>query len=197
MAATRNLTYLIATSMDGFVAAPDGDTSMFDADQAYLDLLIRTWPETLPAPALEEFGLAPSKGVFETVIMGWTTYAVGYDIGLIDPYPGLDTYVCTRRHLGADVGSRVTLTDTDPVELIRSLKSVQTATGDIWLCGGPELAGVLRDEIDRVILKVNPVALGDGIPLFGTGTAALTRFQIESSRTVGRSVAIQQFERVP
>lgn len=38
---------------------------------------------------------------------------------------------------------------------------------DIWLCGGAQLAGQLLDGIDEFQFKVNPVLLGDGIPVIG------------------------------
>ncbi|WP_248958442.1 dihydrofolate reductase family protein [Sphaerisporangium perillae] len=41
---------------------------------------------------------------------------------------------------------------------------------DIWLVGGGELAGVLYGEIDRVIVKLSPLTIGSGIPLFGRTT---------------------------
>jgi dihydrofolate reductase len=37
---------------------------------------------------------------------------------------------------------------------------------DIWLCGGAHLAASLVDEINESILKINPILLGAGIPLF-------------------------------
>lgn len=54
---------------------------------------------------------------------------------------------------------------------MRELK--QESGKAIWLCGGGELAGVLfkADLIDRLIVKLNPVLFGTGIPLF----AAVTR----------------------
>ncbi len=48
----------------------------------------------------------------------------------------------------------VELVGTDPVEKIRELK--QKDGEDIWLCGGGELAGLLRPEIDRPIVKLSP-----------------------------------------
>ena len=38
----------------------------------------------------------------------------------------------------------------------------------IWLCGGPVLATALIDEIDHVILKVNPFLMGRGRSLFAS-----------------------------
>lgn len=37
---------------------------------------------------------------------------------------------------------------------------------DIWLIGGAELAGALYAEIDQLILKMAPLTIGAGIPLF-------------------------------
>ena len=191
----RGLTYLIAVSMDGFVAAPDGDTAAFAPDPDYLQMLIENWPETLPAPALEALGVSAANRVFDTVIMGWNTYAVGYAAGLIDPYPSLRTVVCTRRHLDENVGDRVELTDVDPVDVVRSLKADPEADSDVWLCGGPRLAAQIIDEIDEVVLKVNAVVLGQGMPLFDVSQPTADRFSLRSSTPVGMGVAVQHFTR--
>ena len=50
------------------------------------------------------------------------------------------------------------------------LKAEQSGL-DIWLCGGGALAATLIDEIDELRLKVNPLVLGDGIPLIGAAAA--------------------------
>jgi dihydrofolate reductase len=55
----------------------------------------------------------------------------------------------------------------DPVEFVRRLRS-EDGLG-IWLCGGGRLAAQLRDEIDELIVKINPLVLGSGIPLFADG----------------------------
>ena len=38
---------------------------------------------------------------------------------------------------------------------------------DIWLVGGGTLASTLRSEIDELIIKLGPVTLEAGIPLWG------------------------------
>ncbi|MFE6098867.1 dihydrofolate reductase family protein [Streptomyces laurentii] len=57
----------------------------------------------------------------------------------------------------------------DPVETVRALKRQDGK--DIWLMGGAELASSLYAEIDALILKVGPLTIGDGIPLFSRKAA--------------------------
>jgi len=52
----------------------------------------------------------------------------------------------------------------DPVGHVRDLKR-HDGLG-VWLCGGSTLAGELQAEIDELVVKINPVVAGDGLPLF-------------------------------
>ncbi|PDY44681.1 hypothetical protein COL30_30325 [Bacillus pseudomycoides] len=58
------------------------------------------------------------------------------------------------------------------------LRKANTPKREIWLCGGGQLAGSLFDHelIDTLILKVNPVMIGEGISLFGSSKK---QFQLE------------------
>lgn len=40
---------------------------------------------------------------------------------------------------------------------------------DIWLAGGPTLAASLLHELDRIIVKTYPVAMGEGRALLRSG----------------------------
>ena len=67
----------------------------------------------------------------------------------------------------------------DPIEKVRELK--QEDGKDIWLCGGGKLAAAVEPEIDELRIKLNPVAIGTGIPLFD-GEFAPQRFRLADSR---------------
>ncbi|MFH9663471.1 dihydrofolate reductase family protein, partial [Streptomyces sp. NPDC017248] len=88
---------------------------------------------------------------------------LGLDAGITDAYPHLRHYVFSRT-LTKSPDAAVEVISTDPLEKVRELKT-QDGKG-IWLVGGAELAGALYPEIDELVLKVNPVTIGAGIPLF-------------------------------
>lgn len=71
----------------------------------------------------------------------------------------------------------VVLVKSDAADYIRDLK--QEGNGKLWLCGGGQLAGSLIEHklIDKLVLKVNPLMLGSGIPLFGNASPRL-RFEL-------------------
>lgn len=52
---------------------------------------------------------------------------------------------------------------------------------DIWLCGGGSLASLLFQAIDELILKVHPILLGSGIPLFSS-VIQLTYLELTNSK---------------
>lgn len=168
----RKLVYFIAVSIDGFIAGPDGSDptgpdGFWPVGQDYVKHLAETYPETLPAPAREALGVTAEGTHFDTVLEGRRTYMIGVDAGLPNAYPHLRHFVFSRT-LTESPDPGVELVASDPVEKVRELKR-EDGKG-IWLCGGGELAGVLRDEIDRLVVKVGPLTLGSGTPLFSQKT---------------------------
>ncbi len=186
----RELTYLVAVSLDGFIAAPDGDFSAIALEGDHLEMLARDLPDTLPGALLDAWGISAHGATFDTVLMGWSTYEVGLREGIAEPYPHLREVVVSARHTPpSDAVQHVT---GDPAATVRALKAEQ-GTG-IWLCGGGVLASALREEIDRLVLKVSPVVLGRGIPLFADAPAPMP-FALERSTPYGSGVVVNEYRR--
>lgn len=187
----RTLTYYVATTLDGCIAGPDGSFDAFATEGDHIDAIVRDYTETLPAPALDALGLTPTNERFDTVLMGWNTYAAGLP-HVDDPYPHLRQYVFSRRHRRA--GASAIVTAEKPAEVVRSLKAEPDGSG-IWLCGGAQLAGALIDEIDELVLKVNPILFGAGIPLVTGAAFDPSAFERTDSRAYDSGVVITSYRR--
>lgn len=188
----RELVYYVAVSLDGRIAAPDDTFDAFPVVGDHIDMILRDWTDTLPQIGLDALGLEADGSRFGAVVMGWNTYAAGLS-ATDDPYPHLDQHVLTRTHLDADVPASISLTDRDPVELVRELKQGDGA--DVWLAGGGLLASQLINEIDRLVLKVNPIVLGDGKSLF-SGPYDARSFGLVDSTRYDSGVVINEYVRV-
>lgn len=142
----RKLKYHCATSLDGYVADKDGRFDGFMMEGPH----VADFVESLPT-----YGVA---------LMGRKTYELGLRAGVTNPYPFLKSYVFSRT-LAESPDPEVTLVRDRAAEVVRELKT--QGGKDIWLVGAGELAATLfaADLIDELTLKVNPILLGDGIPL--------------------------------
>lgn len=171
-AGMRRLTYLVAVTLDGFIAGldradPTGPDGFWPLTPDYVEHLVAAFPETLPGAARTALGLTGPGGSFDTALMGRGTYQIGLDAGVVDPYPHLRSIVFSRTLPGSpgSPGTTVEMDPGDPVERVRALKA-EPGLG-LWLVGGGVLAGTLYDEIDDLILKIAPITTGAGVPLFG------------------------------
>ncbi|MFC7026540.1 dihydrofolate reductase family protein [Halomicroarcula sp. GCM10025324] len=146
-------TLYIATSVDGYVATPDGGVEWLDAFQ--------TDAESDVTRSYEAF--------YETVdclVMGSTTYE--QILGFGDwPYDDRPTYVVTSRDLPLATAA-VELVDGDLDALVTDLKRQYD---HVWLVGGAQLARAFfaLEQVDRLRLTLAPVLLGEGIRLFEDG----------------------------
>ncbi len=176
-----SLVYYIATTADGFIARPDGDTSEFPMDPAFLAHIMDTYPETLPAP-FRTGPLTPAGNRrFGSVLMGRHTYAVGLGAGLASPYPTLRQFVFASKRLEG-AADDVTVVSEQAVDHVRRLKADETR--DIWLCGGSQLAATLFEAglVDEIILKINPLLFGSGMPLLARSIPPLSLETRKSTR---------------
>lgn len=142
----RRLCGYMGTSLDGFVAKPDGS----------LDWLTK-YGESVKelGPLYDEF-MKP----ISCVITGRKTldFVVGAVSSTDEIYPGKKVHVVTHR----DLPFRDERFATIQGDLVQALEKID---GDIYV-DSPSAINQLWDHLDSLILTICPIALGAGIPLF-------------------------------
>ncbi|GAB6902168.1 dihydrofolate reductase family protein [Kineosporia succinea] len=186
----REVTYYVATSLDGRIAAPDGAWDAFPMEGDHMQALMHEYTDTIPTHIQQMLGLTATNTLFDTVLMGWNTYTPALKEGIDSPYQHLRQVIASRRPRVVPDGLEVTA---EPVRRLRELKDDDG--GGIWVAGGGTLAGAVLDEIDRLVLKINPVVLGDGIPLFGGIGYAPTAFERVAVRPFESGVMLAEYVR--
>jgi dihydrofolate reductase len=161
----RRVRYQVATSLDGYIAGPNGefDWIVMDPDVDFAALFAQ----------------------FDTLVMGRKTFLTTVQQGGGGTMPGVDVVVFSQTLRQADYPD-VSIVNTDPAERVRALKA--TAGKDIWLFGGGELFRTLLAAglVDTVEPAVVPVLLGDGIPMLPS-TASRTKLTLTTHRLYPKS----------
>lgn len=171
----------IAASLDGYIARPDGN----------LD-----WLVNLPNPGNTDHGYADFLSSIGTTIMGRKTYEVVLGFDMEWPYQGIQSYVVT-----SDKNLDIPTPDTEVLsgDLIAGVQSMKMESGkDIWLIGGGKLITFFLNHslIDRMIISVIPVILGEGIPLFPDNPKG-SIWKLEEAVTYSTGVVSLIYERNP
>ncbi|MDA8099875.1 MAG: dihydrofolate reductase family protein [Nitrospiraceae bacterium] len=140
----RKIILYIATSIDGYIARPDGGIDWLFTDQDY--------------------GYREFFSTIDTVVMGRKTYEQALAFGAY-PYAGTEGYVYSRTRSGR-AGEQARFVSGDPAALAAQLRA--RSGKNIWLVGGAKVveAFMAADLIDDYVISVHPVVLGSGIPLF-------------------------------
>ncbi|WP_336921840.1 dihydrofolate reductase family protein [Aquipuribacter sp. SD81] len=146
-----------ATSIDGFIADPDGSLAWLFAVEGGED----------PDEALFPSGAS-------VLVEGSTTYEwiLREEDVLAHPekwqgfHGDRPTFVFTHRDLPVPTGADVRFVRGPVADVLPRLREA-AGDGDIWVVGGGDLAGQFLDAgaLDEVALSVAPVALGGGAPL--------------------------------
>lgn len=182
----RQLTYFVASTLDGFIAGPDGSWDFFPIEGEHQEDITARYPESLPTHVRSAIGVDPANIGFDAVIMGRATYQPALDIGVTSPYAHLKQYVVSRS-ITQSQDPAVEIVQSDPVGRVRELKTEEGK--GIWLCGGGNLAYQLLPEIDRLVLKLYPIVIGSGIPLFA-GEFHPYHFALTDRTVYGNGVAL-------
>lgn len=160
----RRLRYQVATSLDGYIAGPNGE---FD------------WIAQDP-----DINFAELFAAFDTAVMGRKTFEVVRQ-QTDGTMPGLAVVVYSRTLRPADYPN-VTVINSDPVEHVRSLKAKDGK--DIWLFGGGTLFRTFVEAgvVDTVETAIIPVLLGSGVPIM-PGPYLKTRLALVTQRLYPKS----------
>lgn len=152
----------IATSIDGFIAKPDGNLE---------------WLTSFPPPQKGDYGYSDLLQSIEATIMGRKTYEEIIGFGMTWPYKEYDSYVVTSDTNYLIKSENTFAVNGDLKDFILTRK--KKAQKDIWLIGGGQLVTKFINEkiLDKMIITIIPKILGEGIPLF-PGKPAETNWKL-------------------
>jgi dihydrofolate reductase len=171
----RRLIYYVACSVDGFIAHADGSHDAFFGRDT-------------------DFDFAATLSDYDVVLMGRKTYDLSRRLGHSTDSQKAN-YVFSRT-MQASPDPNVEIIAENMVELVRELK--QGEGKGIWLVGGADIASTLLAEhlIGEIILKVNPVLFGSGIPLF-SGVIPETELELLDSRVYRNGYLVLRYRVKP
>ncbi len=156
----RKVKYLVASTLDGFIARLDGsvDWLFIDGTDYGMDEFFKLIDAVLLGRKTYEFALRhsskPKRKDKSKKVEGDTSSD-----------SGMKNYVFSSA-MKNPLDNGVKIVSENAGEFVRNLKS--EAGKDIWLMGGGELARSLLAEnvVDEICLNVHPILLGTGLPLF-------------------------------
>jgi dihydrofolate reductase len=139
----RRVRYVVAMSLDGYIAGPNGEVDWITTDPDF------------------DFGELFSQ--FDTLLVGRRTFETMVKAGRAVT-PGMKTFVFSRTLQASDYPG-VDIVTGKPEKTITALRA--TPGKDIWLFGGGLLFRSLAAAglVDAVEAAVMPVLLGGGTPL--------------------------------
>ncbi len=145
----------IATSVDGFIAKPDGDIEWL-RNPEYADV---------PFNGLEydEF-----ISTVDAIVMGRNSYEKVQTFGFW-PYENVPVIALTSRKMDIpeELREKIQIENLAPAQLIEKLE--REGYTHLYIDGGKTIQGFLKDGfIDEITITRIPILLGTGIPLFGS-----------------------------
>lgn len=160
----RELRYSVASSLDGYIAGPNGEYDWIAVDP--------------------EIDFAAMYASFSGIVMGRRSYEVFTATGGGEG-PPLPTYVYSRT-LAEGERDGVTFAR-DAVSHVRALKAAEGGK-PLWLWGGGELFRQLAGAglVDGVEVAIVPVVLGGGLPLMATPGSRL-QLRLRSHRVYAQT----------
>jgi dihydrofolate reductase len=161
----------IATSLDGYIARPDGDLGWLTS-----------------AEGLGDTGYESFMAGIDVLVMGRSTYekVLTFDSW---PYDGRKVFVLSTRLATTD--DRIAVYASLP-ELVEAI--VATGAGRVYVDGGKVIQSFLRAGlVHEMTITRAPVLLGEGLPLFGP-TGHYVSLRHRETRVLGAGFVQSTYE---
>lgn len=149
----KKIILYIATSLDGFIAKKDGSIDFLDPANKS--------GEDFGNERKDDYGYNEFYSSIGTIVMGHTTFKqVGDTKEFEEYYKDKPVFVFSRKP--KTQMKNVTFVHEDIKDFVKKLES------DTWLVGGASLLNEFLKNglVDKFIITIFPVLLGEGIPLF-------------------------------
>jgi len=152
MTSKRKIIVYITTSVDGYIARPDGDVAWLDR----------------PRPK-GNYGMGEFFKSIDTILWGRKTHSKGIEMGMEKRMAsgfgaGIQNYVFSRQAQESKVAGFKFVSE--PIKAFT--QGLRKKRGkNIWMMGGGEIIASFLDEgeIDEFNIRVIPILIGEGIPL--------------------------------
>ncbi len=142
----------IATSLDGFIARPDGD----------IDWLMAASTPDDP----NDYGYADFMSSVDVLVMGRNSFEKVLTFGEWPYEKRVVVMSHSRKEIPADLNGKVDLFSGTLQELVAKLQS--EGVKKVYVDGGKLIQSFLQEGlIDDMIITQIPILIGEGIPLFG------------------------------
>jgi dihydrofolate reductase len=180
MTSKRKIIVYITTSVDGYIARPDGDVAWLDR----------------PRPK-GNYGMGEFFKSIDTILWGRKTYSKGIEMGMEKGMAsgfgaGIQNYVFSRQAQESKVAGFKFISE--PIKAFaQGLRKMRGK--DIWIMGGGEIIASFLDEgeIDEFRINAVPMLIGEGIPLIQP-RHRLIRLKLLSSKEFSDGVVSRHYQ---
>ncbi len=174
----RRLRYGVATSLDGFIAGPNGEYDWI-----------------VPDPTMDWAALWAQ---FDILLMGRRTYEIALTRRNLFSGSG-QQWIVVSRTLKPEDNPGITILGSGIAGAVAALKTQPglQPQKDIWLFGGGVLFRSMLDAglVDAIDLSVMPVLLGSGVPLLPEGRRQTLR--LDTSKVLPSGILMLKYSVQP
>lgn len=170
----------IATSLDGFIATPDGGVD---------------WLDEIPNPDQSDFGYGEFISHIDAILMGRNSFEKVLTFG-VWPYKK-PVFVLSNRlkHIPENLINTVEIISGNDIKTVVNRLN-ERGYHNLYIDGGRTVQSFLaEDMIDELIITRVPILLGDGIPLFGRLTDKL-RFRHKKTEVFNNTLVMSAYSRL-